>query len=145
LLEADVLPAELVEERVERLYDRTLLTKAEIAEVRRVLDEEIHRIDEENRTVVEAQQQRLKRLTEEERQNAAAYRADALSIEALKAERERIDKEPRKPGRAARQRATPQGALRAGGTASRGGRAAACFQATEQTEPSPCSSAGAGF
>ena len=87
------LPAELIEERVERLYDQTLMSQAEIAEVRRVLHEEIHRIDEENRTVVRAQEDRLKRLTEEERQNAAAYRADALSLEALKEERERIDKE----------------------------------------------------
>ena len=64
-----------------------------MAGVRRVLDEEIRNVAEENETVVKAQTAGLKRLTDEESKNAEAYRADALSLELLKEERERIDSE----------------------------------------------------
>lgn len=59
------LPAELVEQKVVEYYGGVLLSESEISEVRRVLDDEVTRIDEENQTIVEAQQARLKRLTDE--------------------------------------------------------------------------------
>lgn len=83
----------IVEERVEQLYQRLALTPEHVRALRETLDQDIERVDQESAAVVAAQEERLKRLTDEERKNAAAYRADALSLDALKAERERIDAE----------------------------------------------------
>ncbi len=87
------LRAEQVEAKVEGLYRTKHLTEDEISQIRTMLDNDIQQIDEENERVIAAQEERLKRLTDEEKKNGQAYRADAMSLEVLKEEKQRIDKE----------------------------------------------------
>ena len=87
------LRCEQVEDKVHELYRRPWLPEAKVQALREFLDAELDKLDAENEQARQAQEVRLERLMEEEKKNAAAYRADAISLDVLKDERERIDKE----------------------------------------------------
>ncbi len=87
------LRADMIEQKIEHMYRTTFLSPEAADGLRHFLDHDLEALDDENDKVVAAQKLRLKNLLEEEKKNAAAYRADAISIDVLKDERERIDKE----------------------------------------------------
>lgn len=61
--------------------------------IRSTLAQDIEQIDADNERSVATQNERLKRLTDEEKHNLAAHRAGAVSLEVLKDEKDRIESE----------------------------------------------------
>ncbi len=82
-----------VEAKVEDLYIGLSLPRNQIEEVLTRLRSDIDRLEVERAEIIATQEARLQRLVSEETKNAHAYHADAISLEVLKVERDRIAKE----------------------------------------------------
>lgn len=87
------LPVDQVETAVEKLYQAEFLTDDSKTRLHELLVHEAESHDHTRAEVVTAQEARLERLLSEEHKNKLAYHADAMSLEVLKAEKERISKE----------------------------------------------------
>ncbi len=87
------LSVEEVEAKVEDEYRTVWLDAEKTARLRSVLRAAVEKHDGEREAVGAAQELRLKRLLNEEKKNAAAYHADAMSLEVLREEKNRISGE----------------------------------------------------
>jgi hypothetical protein len=86
------LRVELVEDLVEQFYDRVSLKAPQIAELREKVEVQIRTEAEGLRADVDRQQRRLAKLQDERQKLLRAHYADAIPLDMLKTEMERIDR-----------------------------------------------------
>jgi hypothetical protein len=99
------VPADRIEDEIARLYQRLQLPEGLIAEVRKEIDKEIARRQRGHAAERKRHSRELARLDAQRRKLLDAYYTDAIDVNTLKKEQERLGREaPRGPGPSCRPR-----------------------------------------